>query len=369
MIREIVLRNFKCFPSVSLPFANLNILAGANGTGKSSVIQALLVLFQSAQSGSIGRNRLQLNGPLIDLGTGRDVLYRLSEADQFEIDIASDKASLSILAKVQSSKIDHVLDIVIQEASKDPNLAMPTKLLYLCADRLGPQKGYPMSMEDVSGNEIGRRGEYAPLTYFLHREDAVQNSKLLLENDDKRTFATLETQFTLWMRRLFPGFSAMTEQVAALDAVTLGLALQGQYGAADHLRPTNVGFGVSVVFPVILCGLLADSSTTLVVENPEAHLHPSAQSLVGEFLARVASGGTQVFVETHSDHVINGIRLAHKNAVLSTKDLQFFAFARTDKFGSQRVDIVPLSENSEFKIHPDSFFDQYDKDLKLIYGI
>jgi predicted ATPase len=149
----------------------------------------------------------------------------------------------------------------------------------------------------------------------------------------------------------------------------LGLNLQEQIGEPEFLRPSNVGFGVSVALPIILIGLLADRNSTLIIENPEAHLHPSAQSLIGEFLARVATSGAQIFVETHSDHLVNGIRVALSNGIIAVSDLRFFAFAKTDKYGSHRVTPVLLDENGEFRTRPDTFFDQADKDLKLIYGI
>jgi predicted ATPase len=91
--------------------------------------------------------------------------------------------------------------------------------------------------------------------------------------------------------------------------------------------------------------------------------------LIGEFLARVAAGGPQVFVETHSDHVVNGVRIAHKNAVVTTADVTFFAFGRTDEYESHVVASVPIDENSEFPSRPDYFFDQLDKDLRIIYDL
>jgi len=226
-----------------------------------------------------------------------------------------------------------------------------------------------MNPDDLLGNPVGRRGEFAPLLYGRSRSRDVLNAALLLDNADKTRFPDLETQFTLWMRRLFPGFQAQTDSVNQIDAVILGMTLQDQIGERELLRPSNVGFGVSVAFPIILTGLLATAGTTLIVENPEAHLHPSAQSLLGEFLARVATGGTQVFVETHSDHVVNGMRVAFKNGIIAGSELRFFAFTRTSEYGSHRVTRVPLEETGDFANRPDLFFDQTDRDLKLIYGI
>lgn len=367
MIRRLALSNFKCFAHVDLSLGRLNVFAGSNGAGKSTVVQALLVLFQSARSAALARGQLHLNGDLIDLGMGRDVRYRRSETDRFEIVVGDGVTDWTVAAEVPASNSAHTLAAtVLPEALGLDRLG--GRILYLSADRLGPQKAYPMNMDDARPNEIGRRGEFAPLLYGRSRNTAITNRALLLENADKTQFADCETQFGLWMSRLFPGFQARTENQDQMDAVTLGLNLQRQIGEPEYLRPANVGYGVSVAFPIVLAGLLAASGTTLIIESPEAHLHPSAQSLVGEFLARVASGGVQVFVETHSDHVINGLRLAAKNEVLPPSEMAFFAFSKTDEYGSHSVLPVRLAASGEFDVRPDSFFDQADRDLKLIYG-
>jgi len=368
MIHRLGLRNFKCFSRADVEFGKLNVLAGSNGTGKSTIVQALLVMFQSVRSGAIRRNRLQLNGPLIDLGTGRDVLYKRSDDDSFDILVHDETNVWKMIASVPPSEFQHTLSAALDPPDVQLR-CFDQQLLYLSADRLGPQKSYPMNLDDSSGNEVGRRGEFAPLLYSRSRSKEVGNEQLLLENADKKRFTNVETQFSLWMRRLFPGFDARTDRLDQLDTVMLGLNMQKQIGEPEFLRPSNVGFGVSMALPIILAGLLADQNTTLIVENPEAHLHPSAQSLIGEFLTRVAAGGSQVFVETHSDHVVNGMRIAVKNMIIPTADLRFFAFARTDEYGSHRVTAVSLDATGDFVARPDSFFDQTDKDLKLIYGL
>lgn len=81
---------------------------------------------------------------------------------------------------------------------------------------------------------------------------------------------------------------------------------------AEHgVLPTLTGFGISYILPIVTMGLwcTCEKNCVLIVENPEAHLHPSAQSNIGKFLELVSSGGVQVIIETHSEHVIDGVRL------------------------------------------------------------
>jgi predicted ATPase len=367
VITRLRLTNFKCFRNVDLSLGELNVFAGANGAGKSTVNQALLLLYQSEQSGALAKLSLQLNGSLVSLGTGRDALFERSESDSFSIEVEEGDARWEGWAEVPSGVPGYALNMKVRPFEPTPSY-LRRSLTYLSADRVGPQKSYSMDFEEGE-TQIGVRGEYAPLVLSVSRENSVANDKLLLENSQKEVFSDLQSQFTEWMRRLFPGFNLNLESNPRLDAITLGLRLQSHTGSPQFMRPANVGFGVSIVFPIVLAGIASRPGTTLIVENPEAHLHPSAQSSIGEFLARVASGGVQVFVETHSEHVLNGMRLAVKNEVMQPKSVKLFAFSRGTDPGSNAVSTVGIDEDGELRNAPESFFDQANKDLRLIYGI
>lgn len=86
---------------------------------------------------------------------------------------------------------------------------------------------------------------------------------------------------------------------------------EGNIGA-DYFTAQNVGFGISYVLPIVLALVKAKKGELIILENPEAHLHPRGQRKMGELIARAAQGGVQVIVETHSDHILNGIRFVCK---------------------------------------------------------
>lgn len=94
MLRRIELTNFKCFENLDLKCAPLNLLCGLNGMGKSSVIQALLVLRQSFETGDLEAGRLVLGGELTDLGTGLDVLFEDASEEVVRFALESEESDL-----------------------------------------------------------------------------------------------------------------------------------------------------------------------------------------------------------------------------------------------------------------------------------
>jgi predicted ATPase len=380
MINEIRLTNFKCFNQLELPVKSLTVLTGANGVGKSTVLQSILLLHQSSWLAPGRGGRLQLDGELVELGHGQDVLFKRSESDSFEITLlggtespwlegADEKSEPFFKATVEVTSDEVRKNLPANVKSNSTIIdSLRRRISYLSADRLGPRTAYAIGRESAR-NQIGRCGEFAPMLFQRNRSRKIANSVVLLESAEKVKHPSVEVQLGLWMSRLFPGFEVKADLIDRIDAVTLGYSLHQQIGEPVLMRPINVGFGVSVAFPVILAGLLARRGTTLIVENPEAHLHPSAQSILGEFLARVSAGGVQVFVETHSEHIVNGIRIAVKNGVITPSDVAFCAFLRGVEFGSHRVELVGIDQSGEFDSQPNQFFDQADLDLKLIYGV
>ena len=101
-----------------------------------------------------------------------------------------------------------------------------------------------------------------------------------------------------------------------------------QTGSSNKYRATNVGFGLSYVFPVIVAALAARAGDLLIIENPEAHIHPKGQMRLGQLLSLAAASGVQVVIETHSDHVLNGIRLAVHERKISHEIVRLHFFER-----------------------------------------
>ena len=136
----------------------------------------------------------------------------------------------------------------------------------------------------------------------------------------------LRLQAEAWVSEIIRPIRITAQLAADILASTVRFQEQDRY--AQMIRPANMGFGVSYALPIIVAGLLTVPGDLLMVENPEAHLHPAGQSKLGRFLANVASAGAQVIVETHSDHVLNGARIAVADSTLSASDMIVHYFDR-----------------------------------------
>ena len=106
----------------------------------------------------------------------------------------------------------------------------------------------------------------------------------------------------------------------------------------------------------------------MLIENPEAHLHPKGQFMMGELIARAASAGIQVIVETHSDHVLNGIRVAVHDKVINPDSLKIHFFSRLEEAGrmKSKVESPVIDKNGRLDQWPEGFFDEWDKSLERL---
>jgi len=166
---------------------------------------------------------------------------------------------------------------------------------------------------------------------------------------------------------LFPGSQANAVRIGKTPIIQLELRTKD---TEEWRRPANIGYGLSYAFPILVAGLLAKPGQILIIDSPEAHLHPTGQSKFGEFLSVVASSGVQVILETHSDHILNGIRLAVSKQKITPEKIaiHFFLPDPDDKNNMPRV-LSPLVDKlGNLSEWPDGFFDQTEKDMTSLAG-
>ena len=337
MLTRIDLRHFKCFETLKLPLCPLTLLSGANASGKSSVMQALVLLHQTMREHEWS-SRLMLNGAAVRLGTVADVVDQVhgrrdceivlldGEAAWFQWEFEGERHEMSMALRNARGETDagdgwdvngaRPLHYLLPTPASDQSLSGRVRgLTYLTAERLGPRELYVFDDPQLTP-VVGPRGEYAVSVLHSGRDIRVLDS-LAIDNVPPTRFRQVEAR----MARFFPGCVLAIDQVSRANAATLGIRISSD---TDFQRPVHIGFGLTQVLPVVVGALSANKNDLLLIENPEVHLHPAGQAAMGEFLSEVASAGVQVVIETHSDHVLNGIRRAVKSRTLRSDDVAFF---------------------------------------------
>ncbi|WP_405767373.1 DUF3696 domain-containing protein [Streptomyces sp. NBC_01538] len=370
MLESLALTNFKAFAHQELRLAPFTLLTGLNSSGKSSVLQSLALLRQSYESGDLapvggGQAGLLLNEELVQLGIGQDVRHESYDDTGPHITLAvrDDGAALQWSA-VYEQEADH-LKLLPGEGREghDPVSLLPTLFgpgfQYLKADRVSPQVSYPRSHHAVSTRGfLGAHGEHTVNYLRAHQDDPVDASALLVP---EAASVTLLGQTEAWMQKLCPGVSLETAGIDGTDTVRLSYRFGSGVSQSNRYRPTNVGFGLTYVLPIVVACLSAKPGSLILLENPEAHLHPQGQTWMAYLASAAAASGAQIVMETHSDHVLNGLRLRVKQGLLSTDATAVHYFRR--KGQTSEVVSPVIGPDGRLSEWPAGFFDEWENSL------
>lgn len=370
MLRSVHLNNFKCFENQHISLGALTLFSGLNGSGKSTVLQALLLLRQSNQAALLAQGRLLLNGELTQLGTAGDVINESASNDTIGLGLEHQAGSFDW--RFDYDKGADVLHAATMP--EDPNALKCSlfgpDIIYLCAERLGPRVSFPTSDFAVHDQrQLGTRGEFAAHFLALHGNKPLEDDRERLCHRDARSRSLLD-QVTAWLSELCPGVIIDVTAHPGLDLVRLGFSFEvgREYGTSNSYRPTNVGFGLTYTLPLLVAILAIRRGGLLLIENPEAHLHPRAQARIGELLVLAVACGLQVVVETHSDHVLNGIRVAVHRGQLAPEAIRLHYFSRNaspDKIAHTIVS-PHIDRRGRIDSWPEGFFDEYEKSLEKL---
>lgn len=374
MFKKLFLQNFKCFPEFEeqMDFSTVNVLSGSNGRGKSSVFQAILALAQSYESGK-DMTSIRLNGDMLKLGNYKDVIHKGDVTKSFTIGLTTDNDSdnelkfvcrsndgveclfdnvyvndVPLIVEVEMSSVGdkgEVKNIVVRNSSINSttyeSFTQLTNIYYISADRIGPRNSVKMLADKVANN-IG-----------IHGENAIN--------------------------RLYEGKEDFQKEVQGIMSVILGGASVNVFNSPDYeevkilldsvdgsngYKPVNVGFGYSYILPLIILPLIVPEGSKLFVENPEAHLHPGAQSRLMRYLIQMAVGkNIQLFIETHSEHIINGMRKAVVDPSVDFKAKDSMIYFVKQKGEQPAVEKITIDDKGNLSDFPVDFFDQQRQDL------
>lgn len=358
MLTNIKISNFKCFQKTDLNFKALTVLAGGNACGKSSIIQILRYLCNLHYQNHKWRINTKLDD--IDFGTANDMFSDSATEEKIQVDFTSEDEDYNLIL---SSNSKNRYELLVD--GKNLSALKKFTVFYLNAERRSPK-----TLHEISDNAtlyVGSHGEYtiSLFNYLLlqsrdEKSDCYGLDKLhqdLRKSDDK-LIKSFDQLCDKWLSYITDSTQLFIESIDNVPYNKLKIKnINGAY------VPAATGFGISYCLPIIVQGLACalNNQSIFIVENPEAHLHPKGQSHMGEFLALLALSGIQVIVETHSEHIINGIRLAMCiQGATDSSNIYFFSH-NNNKFDQTEITINKFGELSEW---PCGFFDQTENDIR-----
>lgn len=399
MLKRIGFDNFKCLSGKDFNLSKVNVFTGYNGRGKSSVMQAILMLSQSVRKDDLNSfAHLHVNGDLVKLGDFDELLFNtdklyfdvsmtLSNTKDHEIVLGYDMDNDYKVGVLKKCEIDG--ENFFDTASSLPSLNSDSKksdvgdlrqlpvylynhfwsqnLHYVSANRQGPVK-FVERDEVPEYFRVGADGSRTINTLSSYGDKVDKRMNINLDDDNSYDLMTAATK---WIDNIMNGGSLTVSGNAIHTSdgqgnIKKSTILSLGFGVKEdgNIYPSyHVGFGYSYILSIVVTALIAKEGDIVIVENPEAHLHPEAQTRLTFMLAKLGARGVQVFIETHSEHVINGIRLAalKEEYALDNEDVRIFFFDKD----FQKKDLI-IEKNGKILNWPDRFFDQYQKELSEI---
>jgi predicted ATPase len=170
------------------------------------------------------------------------------------------------------------------------------------------------------------------------------------------------------MGEVSPGVRIDLTSYTDIDLISMQFSFVVGSQVSNSYRSTHVGFGITYTLPIVVALLVSLPGALVLLENPEAHLHPSGQFQMGMLMARAAACGIQVVVETHSDHILNGVRIAVREGILDPEKLRIYFLGRQHQAGRlcSRVTSPQVDRDGRIDRWPDGFFDEWDKSLEKL---
>jgi len=379
-VSALLLEDFKCFKNLELPCAQLTVLTGYNAAGKSTALHALLLMAQALRLNPL-TDRLALNGDLVSLGTAGDVIRHNSESQGICLGVKGSgeqitwtfeynrRLSARGVMSLKDAQYDNQLHSETSASAMVPGpsasasdlLRVLQGLVFVGPGRVTQLSTYPVPRTSGQGRgDVGMNGEYAAYWYLECADEEVDEPRRHRREIDART---VRSQIESWVDEFFPGARVTANRLTPDSPVHLAFRLQGTGG---WVPPANVGYGLGYAFPMLVTMLTTSLGSVVVIDSAEAHLHPRAQSAVGRFLGQMAGAGQQIIVETHSDHLLNGIRLAVRDRLLKPHDVALHFFDSGDSKG--QVTSLAIDDNGAISDWPEGFFDQAERDLAILSG-
>lgn len=217
---------------------------------------------------------------------------------------------------------------------------------------VGPLRARPQRMYISTGEaplEVGSAGELGPAVLWSASEIRQLNLEERLSDWCARMGIALEIELVTVIGSFF--------EVTVVDPYT-----------KVHISLPDVGFGTSQILPILIQGLVASPGTTLLLEQPEIHLHPKVQAVLADFLIEVSRRRVAVIVETHSEHFITRLQRRIAEETLQPDSIALYYLTPSNE--GSRFDRVHMDTYGQIKSAPDGFFEEgFEETFALMSAI
>ena len=336
-ITRLDLKNFKSHKENYIDFKDITLLTGLNGAGKSSIFQSLRMLWKLLYEGDLVLNEY---GEL-------QMLKNIHARENFFIMnlkyLEKEDLEVKVHFKEEGPYILHQGD----QPFKTKNI----HFIYLSANRLGPTEFQHIRNSKTSlYNSVGINGEFTLDILSKFGEQLLPDS--FKEDVEKQN--TISNHVEKLLQEISPNIKLQTELHKKMNVATFSI---------NGYTPYNVGFGVSYTLSILVQLIysihLFDKhkiKSVILIENPEAHLHPRGQTKLAEFISKITNFGIQVIIETHSDYILDGLRLAVKDKLIKKEKTQLHYFELDENLNTKILS-PKIGDDGYLDKWPENFFD------------
>ena len=399
MITELRAQNFKSWQDTgALQFAPLTGLFGANSSGKTSILQVLLMLKQTVEQPSDWNEPLYFGDEqsLVNLGNFDAVIHKHKQNLSLNISVSwksSTVADINKYIRFHSLKFPSHVEMMppgqgdrapSEEISFSTNIAWSTVTNFYYATDLyrfdvqqpdlfrcyGLRTALAQIMEIFSRFEEDFENLFSRIFYLGPLREHPRrrypwkgdHPKGIGQYGEKTTSALLsgrirrlpvDEQIPKWLQRLELIDSYDVQPV--FDTGGNYELLVKQYKDGPEVPLTDVGFGVSQVLPVLILCYYAPEGSILILEQPEAHLHPKVQSELADVLIDVVKNrNVQIILESHSAHLLHRLQRRIAEEQISADDTALYFCQIND--GTSEIERLKVDEYGNIRNWPQNFF-------------
>ena len=394
-IERLALKNFKCFKEVDVSFSRITLLTGENSSGKSSLIYGILAPLQSIHrlSNSFPLY-LSLNGDYVNMGGGEDVAFNhntnnklgiylniVTDFETFVFDtnwefetrnrypVINDLKMRSRLEQIELMREvggDYIANLNLKDGAivnsanlRTSNIDDITKEHYGSYPIIDSFSDSLYDSLDEEFNFISSFRLHPDRTYYLSKS----NNKV-----DKFGSGYID-QILDWhdrqSGRLYDLVSLL-KAVNILHDIRTHKLLGGRFEIKVKVKSksrweslADVGFGISQLLPIIVADLQLWNNSTLIMSQPEIHLHPSVQANLGDYLVKqVKERNKNYIVETHSEYLLNRLRLLIVKEEIHPEEVAVYYFENSIKDGSI-AHRIEFTKDGQILNAPKGFFETY----------